>query len=48
MGVLETVKTRFETSDVTLYECRNCGRTLDTDVKECLTCGVAEIAYYEW
>ena len=48
MGLLESVKTMVETSDVTLYECRNCGRTLEADADECPICGNREIAYYEW
>lgn len=48
MGLLESVKTMVETSDVTLYECRNCGRTLEADVDKCPICGNREIAYYEW
>lgn len=48
MGVLETLKAIGETSDVVLYECRNCGRTLEAATDECPTCGTAEIAYYEW
>lgn len=48
MGMLDAVKTRFGASDVTQYECRHCGRTLETDVEECPTCRATEIAYYEW
>lgn len=48
MGVLKAVKTRLRASDVTHYECRNCGRTLETDVEECPICQATEIAYYKW
>lgn len=48
MGVLDALKTASETSDVTLYECRHCGRNFDAAVEECPTCGCAAIAYYEW
>ena len=48
MGILNTLRSTSETSVVTLYECRHCGRTLDAAVEECPTCGTADIAYYEW
>jgi rubrerythrin len=33
-------------ADGTLYECRNCGKSLDEEAEECPACGGSEIAEY--
>jgi len=46
--LLNEVKRFLRPSDSALYECRNCGKTLEEQgVEECPECGCEEIAQYE-
>jgi rubrerythrin len=33
--------------DDTIYECRQCGTTLEADLEECPVCGSGEIVSYD-
>jgi len=45
--LLEEVKRFLRPSDSVLYECRNCGKTLEEEAEECPSCGSEEISKYE-
>jgi rubrerythrin len=34
-------------SETVLYECRNCGTTLEEDSEECPECSATEVATYQ-
>jgi rubrerythrin len=44
--LLEEVKRFLRPSDESLFECRNCGYTLDEETEECPECGGQDIASY--
>ncbi len=46
--MFESVKAavRRGTCDATLYECRRCGTTLDSDDERCQCCGSSDVAEY--
>ena len=46
MGLLEIIRYAGDGDGGTLYECRDCGATVDADVTECPECGLTEIASY--
>lgn len=46
MGLLEIIRQAGNGECETLYECRNCGGTVDSDADECIECGSVEIACY--
>lgn len=43
--MIRTIQQLF--TDATLYECRNCGTTLESDENACPACDSEEIAEYE-
>lgn len=45
-SLLDHVRQWFDTSTV-IYECRNCGTTLDDREAECPACGSTATARYE-
>ncbi|NHN42623.1 hypothetical protein G9C85_13430 [Halorubellus sp. JP-L1] len=45
-SIATLVKRLFGPDDDALYECRNCGQTVDTAVEACPNCGANEIAEY--
>ncbi len=47
MPALKTLISHVFGSETTLYECRNCGPTLDTDDDQCPECGSADVATYQ-
>ena len=46
MGLLKIIRQAGNGTGETLYECRNCGATADSETDECTECGSSEIAYY--
>lgn len=48
MSSLASYLRHLLTSETVLYECRNCGETLDDDRADCPACGANEIAEYEF
>jgi len=44
--VIDRLRDLFGGGDSLLYECRNCGTTLDDEVEECPSCGKRGIARY--
>jgi rRNA maturation endonuclease Nob1 len=38
---------RWLADEPVLYECRNCGTTVDEDCDACHSCGAADIARYD-
>lgn len=47
MTSLTTYLRHLFTEDTVLYECRNCGETVDEDRSRCPACGAEEIAEYQ-
>lgn len=47
MSTLAAYLRHLFTRQTVLFECRNCGETLERDVAACPGCGSAEIAEYE-
>ncbi|ELZ84483.1 hypothetical protein C455_00082 [Haloferax larsenii JCM 13917] len=45
--LLEEVKRFLRPSDSVLYECRNCGYTLEKEAEECPSCCSEDISKYE-
>jgi len=45
--VLHRVRALIGDVPTSLYECRNCGKTLEDDVEGCPACGATEIAHYD-
>jgi rubrerythrin len=35
-------------TETVLYECRNCGTTLEEAIEECPECGAADVARYQF
>ena len=46
MRLLELIRRAGDSDGGMLYECRDCGATIDPDVDECPECGSVEIACY--
>jgi rubrerythrin len=46
MPALSTLLRHVFGSDSVLYECRNCGTTLEEDAERCPECGAADVATY--
>jgi rubrerythrin len=46
MQSIPTLVRHLLSPDDALYECRNCGRTVDTAAEPCPNCGADEIAEY--
>lgn len=47
MNSIPTLVKRLFDPDETVYECRNCGITVDNETDTCPNCGTDEIAQYE-
>jgi len=46
MTILTKVRNALGTDDV-VYECRHCGKTLESEPGECPTCGKDAVVTYE-
>lgn len=46
-SLLEGVKRFLRPSDSELFECRNCGQTLEEEAEECPECGGEDMASYK-
>ncbi|SEW31572.1 hypothetical protein [Natrinema salifodinae] len=44
---LTTAVRRWLSDDSVIYECRNCGTTLESTDQRCRSCGSSEIAEYD-
>lgn len=47
MSVLDAIRRWLGAEEGMVYECRNCGQTLDADQRDCPACGSGEIVEYD-
>lgn len=47
MPALRALLRHVFSSDTVLYECRNCGTTLEEDTEACPECGASDVAAYQ-
>lgn len=48
MGILDSLRKPGLGTGETVYECRNCGKTVSSDSDECPACDSTEIAAYDF
>lgn len=48
MGLLELLRQTGRSNVDTLYECRDCGTSVFSEMDKCPNCGSAEIARYKF
>lgn len=47
MSLLSRVLDDLRPEDCEIFECRNCGKTLEEEAEECPECGEEDIASYK-
>jgi rubrerythrin len=48
MPTLRSLLRHVFSSETVLYECRNCGSTLEAETEQCSECGAFEVASYRF